>query len=349
MSRTFIFLTLLIVSSFCIEKNQNNVNEIIDELMELNSLIPNKAMYKKGDRSVKTLVHIQKVARKETSTFQLWYGTVQRNCKAGTQYLSGFAAKLKGDLARARSASVRASANQNRVRELSMQLGHANLNLERSKERVRRETAVYRRSRAEAHNKLMVIRHVRNIVVDELLNGKAPASLIQVNTINEKLQALKTMIEKDNDPMFSSMVETLLEMATMQNLNDQSTLKKLIASLNSLSQKLRSWLKSSKVSHKRIRMANRAAHAAMFKSINAYGKLIADHATRVVAAKRAVEEFNNSIFVLTRALQRKHKEGHVWTQLCEDQARVAGTILSSIANVKKHARAAWKAKLNAGN
>jgi hypothetical protein len=328
MSRTFLFLTLLLVSSFCIEKKADNVNQIIDELVELN-----KSVQTPADQLGNLVSQIRSSAHQSAKAFGVFYAGVQANCKAGTRYLAAFTAKLNGDLTGTQQGVVHC---QNVMRrgtaagvKLSVQVTAARKSLKSSARRQTREAAVFRALLAEAKGKLLVLKQVRDIVVDELLNGKAPASLIQVNTITSKLLNLKAMVAKDNDSMFSAVVGSLLEMVTEQNLNDQTILRKFLAALARLGAKITAYVTKSTASAARIRALNTATNAAKLRSLRALGKLLVEARSSVVAGRNMMAELNNAKLVLTRAVNRKTRETKQWSGLCGDQARVAALFVGA--------------------
>jgi len=345
MSRTFIFLTLLFVSSFCIETKPDNVNQIIDELVELNKNVRSPAS------TIGALVsQISSAAHDSSVAFNSFYAGVNSNCKAGFKYLTSFEGKLTGDRVGAQSAinSAQTRIRQNRASasKLVVQVTAGKATLRNAHARMVKERAAYRVSLLEAEGKMTVIRHVRNIVVDELLNGKAPASLIQVNTITAKLQELKTLVEKDNDSIFATVVGTLLEMVTEKNLNDQKILRKFLGALSKLNNKIRAWRTATLKGNKAQHQLNKATARARLNSLRALGKLLVEARSAVVAGKRAVEDLRNAVALLTRGLARKVQEHKNWTQLCGDQARVNTLFVSAHNSLRTHLKSVTARLMN---
>jgi hypothetical protein len=335
MSKAFIFLTLLFVSSFCIEKQPDNVNQIIDELVELNTQVETPAA------QIGALVsQIRSAAHDTSKAFNTFYAGVNSNCKAGFKYLTSFESKLKGDRVSAQasinSAKKRMTKNTAAAAKLVVQVKSAKATLRNAHARMVKDRAAYRVALLEAEGKITVIRHVRNIVVDELLNGKAPASLIQVETITTKLQELKTMVQKDNDSIFTTVVGTLLEMVTEKNLNDQKILRKFLGALSKLNNRIRAWRTSTLKRNKALHHLNKATAAARLSSLRALGKLLVEARSAVVAAKRAVEDLNNTVELLGRGLARKGNEYKNWRGLCKDQSRVNRMFVSAHKGLSKH-------------
>jgi hypothetical protein len=343
--RTFVFLTLLLVSSICIENKPDSVNEIIDELLELNRVVLTPA------QQVGRLVsQIMSSGKECANAFNSFYAKVKNNCELGSKQLKRFQAKIEGDLVTAKvginAANARVTKNTAAVAKLTGQIKSARQTLKNAHKRHRMEQRAFRHTLAEAEGKLIAIRHVRNIVVDELLNAKSPASLVQVNTITAKLQELKTLVAKDNDSMFTTVVGGLLELVSMQNLNDQSILKKFLASLAQLSNRIRSWRKKAIKANHNIRKLNHATNAARLRSLRALGKLLVVARSSVVAAHRTVDELNNSVLFLNRVSQRKARGASHWASLCNDQARVANIFQTEHQNLGAHMTTVQKALLS---
>jgi hypothetical protein len=336
MSRTFIFLTLLIVSSFCIERKADNFNQIIDELVELNSAIATPA-----DKVARTIASIRAAANDSATAFSAFYTQVQANCASGRKQLANFASKLQGDLVNAQaginSATKAAALNKKNAGRFQAQAAAARSALAKTHARQQKEAATYREQLLEAEAKMVVIKHVRNIVVDELLNGKAPASLLQVNTISSKLNQLKSMVEASNDSMFTTVVNSLIEMASEKNLSSQRILRKFLGALKKLNDKLKLWISTSAAENKKMNAINKANNAAKLKSVRALGRLLVEARSSVVAAARTIRELKNATTVLGRSIHRKSQEAHHWGRICAAQAKTM--------TVFRDARASLKAKV----
>lgn len=346
MSRTFLFLTLLFVTSYCVEKNSNTVNQIIDELVELNKSV------RKGPASIgKVIGEIRAAAHNSAKAFNAFYSRVQNNCNAGNKYLNSFEVKLKGDAVVAQNGLNRANArivkNKAALVRLGLQLANAKKSLKNAHIRQRQEKANFRNHLLEAEAKMTAIRHIRNIVVDELLNGKAPASLLQISSnLSNKLQELKTLIEKDNDPIFSTVVSSLIEMVSEKNLNDQGILRKFLKSLSKLNKRLASWRTKAIKDHNNLLKLNKINNAAKLKTIRAYGRLIVQARAAIGGAKRAIGEYQNALGLVNRALKRKGTEARQWNDLCKDQARIANLFRGAYANITNKTKAVAQALLS---
>ncbi len=344
MSRTFVFIALLFVTSYCFDKNDENVSKIIDELIELNNSVRTPKA-----KIAKLISHIGHVANSSDKSFTAWYKRVHRNCKAGARYLGHFIKKLRSDLATTRKGlfNVKSTLRRTRYRgrKLIKQIRKTKRSIRRAHHRHHKSARRYRKALLEADGKLIVIRHVRNIVVDELLNGKAPAGLVQVNTINKHLLNLKALVEKDSDSMFSSVVATLIEMTTLKNLSNQRILKKFLRALARLRHKILRWKKRSYRQRKRIVKLYRKAKNAKFRTLRLLARLLVIHRSRRHGLFIGFHELMNAIQVIKKALKRKAREGKQWKHLCADQYRVYWLFRRAFLKFKKKLRAAIRALL----
>ena len=307
------------------ENKPDSVNEIIDQLLELNKLVAPSPQHLS-----KLVYEIRAASQDTTQSFNSFYGEVKNSCKTAAEKLTSFSTKLNGDLINARDginvANQSSEQSKATVTRLTQEVKDAKTALRDAKKRQDNERRASRALLREANEKLIALRHVRNIVTDELLNPpKAPQkmALIQVQDITSKLQDLKTLAVKGSDAMFTTVVTSLLSMATEQNLNDQNILRKFLEALHKLEENIRAWKMRTLQANKQIRSFNRKSNAEMLKSLRALGQLLIDARSAVVAATRTVDELNNAVTLLTKALSVKNKEAHHWFALCQDQDRIA--------------------------
>jgi hypothetical protein len=344
MSRTFIFLTLLFVSSYCIERKAANINQIVDELVELNKKIATPK------DSIGTIVaQIGSAVRDSSRAFKGFYTDLQRNCASGQGYINDFANKLKGDLIAAQTGindSNKAIAHSDKdAAEYAKQIKSGKAALRAAHVRHEKEKAAFAAVLMEADLKQLTIKHVRDIIEDELLNGKAP-TLLQVNTITEKLTELKGMLEKSNDNMFSVVVGSLLETISEQNLNNQTVLRNILNTLAKIRKNLLAWRKKAIATNKQIRKTAKQTAAARLKALRALGRLLVEARSAKTNAQRNIQELNAAVAHLNNALKRKTRELKHWNALCTDQARIALVFRNGRTELKNHVKKVSAALLN---
>ncbi len=338
MSRTVIFLALLFAVSYCVEKKTNYMNQIIDELVELNT-----QMHHHKPNAFLLLKKIAQSAKESARAFVAFYRKVKANCKRGVRYIRNFMQKLKGDYIvsgiRIRKAKKRIKYAKKHAHRLRKKIAKSKKRLRKAAKRHARSAFRFRKALTEAEGKLVVIKHVRNIVVDELLNGRAPKpSLLQVNTITTKLQQLKTMVEKDDDVIFSTLVETLIQMASLKNLSDQRILRKFLRALAKLASKIRRWRKLAFRNRRRIKKIYKKSFAARLRVLRAMGRLLIQFRSTVLASRRAISDLKNTLKVIARALKRKRNEFKNWILLCSDQKHVGKLFAKHFLTMKRKLR-----------
>lgn len=305
-------------------KQPDVANEIIDQLLELNKLVT------PSQQNLSKLVYDVRAATQDNAqSFNSFYGEVANSCKTAAEKLKSFVAKLNGDLVGAQDginvANKSSEQSKATVTRLTDQVKEAKTALEDAKNRQANERKKSRALLNEANEKLIALRYVRNIVTDELLNPpKAPGmALIQVQGITSKLEDLKKLAVKGSDAMFTTVVTSLLSMATEQNLNDQNILRKFLAALHKLEEDIKKWRTRAVAADKNIRMLNRKSNAEMLNSLRALGQLLVDARSAVMAATRTIDELKYVVDMLSKAISVKNNEAISWMNLCNDQDRIA--------------------------
>jgi len=321
MSRTFVFLTLLLVSTYSIERKADSFNTIVDGLVELNSMIKAPA------DTVEGLVAQMKDSTKLShESFISFYAGVEHNCEEGQRFIKDFSAKLAGDILanevsveNAKKAIVKANADAAKYTE---QIAVTRGSITESHKRHEEEVAKFRGSITEAENKLIVIRYIRNIIEDELLNAETPATLLQVNTISEKLAELKGLLEKSKDAMFGAVVTSLLSTVSEQNLNDQTTLRKILGGLDKIKANFEQFKKDSiKVNAEATKEFSEQS-SALLKMMREQGKLIIESKGSVVGHGKHIDHLVAANVAIKGAIERKKGESTSWEALCNNQIEV---------------------------
>jgi acyl CoA:acetate/3-ketoacid CoA transferase alpha subunit len=354
--RTFIFLTFLLVSSFAIERKADNINQIIDELVELHKVIKSPKAHVAG-----LLGNVQKSRHDAGTAFRAFFTTVQGSCKAGAANLGGFIKALQGDVVEAQTQinnfkGELASATKNSAK-YAAQVKTARAEIENANKRFNQALAAHQQHRLEAEEKLRIIRHVRNIVHDELLNAppakpkaspRGKRSLLQVHAeaINGKLQELKGLVEKSDDSLYSTVVASLIEMASEQNLNDQTILRKFLAALRKLRNNFRKFIVTSAKEFKATTLLHKKNMKSRLSSLRALSSLLAQTRSDVKGATVALHELDNVTNSLNQTISRKNAELKNLQKLCDDQARIAKLFQGAFKNLKGKVIEALKLVVN---
>jgi len=332
------------VSTCYIESKATNINQIVDELVELNRKIQTPK-----DKIGTIVATVKNAVGESSKAFKAFYADMQRNCKTGSSYINDFSNKLKGDSLAAKAAITKAEKSKAKAEADSVkylkEFKETKTAIRNAHIREEKEQRHFERLLIEADNKLIVIKRVRDIVEDELLNGKAP-SLVQVNTVTEKLNELKTMLEKSDDSMFATVVGALLETVSLQNLSDQGILRNILSTLKKIKVNILSWRKKAIKDNKNVRKIAAKAMAAKLKSLAALGKLIVVAKSDIVQATRNIEELKAAIAHLDHAIKRKARDLKHWNSLCDNQALIAKIFREGRKELRAHVAKVAKNLLN---
>jgi len=274
---------------------------------------------------------------------------MQRNCKIGSSYINDFSNKLKGDLLTANGAITKSEKHkvkaQKDLTKYSKEFKESKAAVRAAHIREEKEQRHFEKLLIEADNKLIVIKRVNDLIEDELLNGKAP-SLVQVNTVSEKLNELKTMLEKSDDSMFATVIGALLETVSLQNLSNQGILRNILSTLKKIKNNILAWRKKAIKDNKNVRKIAAKAMAAKLKSLAALGKLIIVAKSDIVQATRNIEELKTAIAALNVVISRKARDLKHWNALCDNQAQIAKIFRDGRSELKKHVSNVAKNLLN---
>ena len=330
MNKTFLFVTLLFVTSYCIENKADSMNQIVEELVELNKQVAAPA-----DKINAVVSQIINAATDSNTAFNAFYSGVKRNCDSGRTMINDFVAKLQGDKV-AISAGVSES-QSNIAKALKNAQGYeadikkAKESLKNAHKRAAQEQREYERTVQESHSKLIVVKHLRNIINDELVNaqqrksqGKGKkAMLLQVQTVTEKLTELKGLLEKSNDNMFAVVVSSLLQTVTEDNFSDQGTLHKILNAVRKISENVKAWQKKAADSNKSLRATHKKQMDSQLASLRALGKLLVEARSDKTNNERNIQELNGHTLVLENALKRKQRELQFFGNVCQSHDQVA--------------------------
>lgn len=325
MSRTFVFLALLFVISSCVEQKTNTMNQIIDELVEINRQV--------NPAQVTLLINNIATAEKQTyDRFRNFADRYAQSCKQGLSLMKSFGSSLEADLSLIKQGILKANSRikdaNKRLVKLNGDAANLKKGIKASSQEMAKEKQVWRTSSVEGEAKLTTIRHIRNIVHDELLNAKATPKgksflQVHVDAISAKLGELKVLVEKDSDPLFISVVNTLIQLSNEKHLNDQGVLQKFLNALKRLEERLRKFLSSSKDQFKRIMKLHTLTLNARLNSLRSVSQLALDARGTASSGQRHLEEFSNAQKLVEAGQKRFRDESAKMTAVCKDQARVS--------------------------
>jgi predicted nucleic acid-binding Zn-ribbon protein len=127
------------------------------------------------------------------------------------------------------------------IKEAQTAAASINKQLEAIRKQMAQIVIDYHQGVSETDSKLHVVKQLRDIIEDELINpGK---SFIQVGRFQNKLKNLQGLIEKSGDTLYTPIIQTLVELASEQNFSDQKILQAILKNLQALQTSLQSFKK----------------------------------------------------------------------------------------------------------
>jgi chromosome segregation ATPase len=168
----------------------------------------------------------------------------------------------------------------------------------------------------EADQKLNVVKLLRDIISDELLNDK-PGNFVQLNKFQEKLNELKGMLNNNNDSIYAPIVSVLLDLATEQNFANQGVLKQILQNLNNLDKALREFRKKQEAGLDSEVKSIRAQMKNTVDRIQAYSRMRAQSRSKSLDSTHYIRFYSHEIEHFNAEKGRKGEEQKMLTKLCD--------------------------------
>ena len=169
----------------------------------------------------------------------------------------------------------------------------------------------------ETDAKLNVVKFLRDIITDELLNGASPNSFVQLNKFTTKLNELKAMLNSENDSLYTPLVSVLLELASEQNFSDQGILKQILQNINSLDTNLREFRKQKETALNSSLKSLRAEGNNLLQIRTAYLNMRAQNISDRIDATHYISFYTNEITHFNTEKSRKNAELALLQKICE--------------------------------
>jgi len=192
----------------------------------------------------------------------------------------------------------------------------------------------YHRELTEVDKKMTVLKELRDIIEDELLNQQAPPKLIQLKKFNKKLAKLKTLIEESGDTMYTPMIATLVDLASQHNFSDQGVLNTLLKNINNLEQAFRKYRTERETYFNDTMKTLKSQEENLTSQIHDLVKLRHSLLSSIAEASQAMEILSKDIANITSEMARKKSEGTQIGSLCdiETSSFKAGSALVTAVN-----------------
>jgi septal ring factor EnvC (AmiA/AmiB activator) len=213
------------------------MTNILNQFVELN----NAMGVQKEDVGV-IIANVRNTLRSGARSYKTFFSAVETQCasalskvKAG---INNSQQNINDALSNINNWKKNAAAAKSDVKDAQANIAKGRSQLSGLRARISKQAIDYKVYAVEADKKLNVVKVLRDIISDELLN-RTPGALVQVNKFHEKLNELKNLLNNNSDSLYSPMISVLLDLATEQNFSDQSVLRKILQNLNNLDRALR--------------------------------------------------------------------------------------------------------------
>lgn len=187
----------------------------------------------------------------------------------------------------------------------------------------------------EADSKLIVIKSISNIILDEITNAplRKGTSFLQLNTeeFKLKIENLKTILSEteSHETLLAPMALTLLEIARSNNFADQAILKKILEILAQLSKNLKAFRKNQQtVQFNNVKLM-KAARGEKKKQMRSFINLHGNANSTVIFNKSHIEDVNRQITANSQIITRKISEKTYWSNACAYEEKVRQIAIKS--------------------
>jgi len=185
----------------------------------------------------------------------------------------------------------------------------------------------------ETDNKLNVVKQLRDIIEDELVNpGK---SFIQVGKFNEKLQNLQALVKKSGDSMYEPIIATLVSLASEQNFSNQKILAAILKNLKDLETSLTKFKAEKELSMNAGLKILKAQEENLTSQLEDYHHLEQRNVSDVAEANQNIDLLNSDITNLTSEITRKTEEFTAIQHLCDRENEMFKAGSQRIGLIKK--------------
>jgi len=185
----------------------------------------------------------------------------------------------------------------------------------------------------ETDRKLVVVKELRDIIEDELLNpGK---SFIQVGKFNEKLQNLQNLVKSSGDSMYEPIIATLVSLASEQNFSDQKILAAILKNLKALDTSLLKFKEEKRHAMEEGMKQLKAIEENLQSQLEDHHHIEQKCVSDVAEANQNIDLLNTEITNLNSEITRKTDEFKAIEHLCATENNMFKNGSKRIALIKK--------------
>jgi len=279
MKTNFLFFIMLIICSqsfaTLFKAKESTMQYIINELIELNHNADTPVL-----EIQELLNHIEGGSSGTQENSKKVFGGIKSTCTKGESELKNFVVQLKNDLTSDQSRIIEAGNKLTDIAKtaarLNEDLNESLAGIERLSKRLKKEAEDERRYSIEAQEKLDVIKRVRDLINDELVDGSQAGAFVQIKKIKATINELKEKMEnmKDQGP-FSPLISALISLTSEGNFSDQKILKSILRLLHQIQENLQKFQVKHDESQKEVMNLIRNQRNAKVKQYQQIKKLVA--------------------------------------------------------------------------
>jgi len=176
----------------------------------------------------------------------------------------------------------------------------------------------YRERISESNEKLVVVKQLRDIIEDELLNDmRRDSSFIQLTNFKSKLSILQYLVNKSKDEFYSPILSVLVHLASEKNFSDQSILKEILSNINQLEGSIRAFIKTQEITFTESLKNLKQEEENLQKELDTFKKFerFLISSMHFAVANRKI--LSKDLAHLKSEIKRKRSEQSMFNKLCE--------------------------------
>lgn len=304
---------LLLTISFC---STSQYSTIINQFIELNNELGNP----REDVGV-VISNVKNVISDEEKQEANNFNELSQICISAETLVNGAITKLGNDITESTKnlnewKAVLESSNL-QVKKTESNISDTALKITNGQTRIEKTLEDFKVLATETDQKLIVVKTLRDIITDELLNNNGAHSFVQLNKFTDKLNELKTMLNSENDSLYSPLVSVLITLASEQNFSDQGILKKILENINNLDNNLKQFRVSRENAMNSELQTMRASQGNLGRIKSAYTNMRAQSLSRRADAQHYIQFYTNEITHFNAEKVRKNDELNLVKKICE--------------------------------
>jgi len=314
MRTQMINLTFMLFLTFTYCSSSKFAN-IINQFVELN----NELGIQKEDVGV-IITGVKNVLTEEEKLDDAHFRALTQNCNSGEAAVNGAIAKLSNEVNEStKRLNDWKSALANSFKDVAKaksDITSTGQKIVANQKSIDKALEDFKVTVTETDQKLNVVKTLRDIITDELINNAGAHSFVQLNKFTDKLNELRDLLNNDNDSLYSPLVSVLLELATEQNFSDQGILKKILQNIHNLDVSLRNFRKQREdgLNNEMKSLKSNAVNLGKIK--NAYENMLAQSVSKRIDAQHYITFYTNEIAHFNAETGRKNDEKALLGKLC---------------------------------